>query len=793
MGFLNSVSIAQHIHRRIARLSLHGMVPNAGPQSELRKDRAFTSSTWVYRIYLDNFDSLQRVDRALAERVRGEVSAEALALREGYQYWGLPRHPKKSVQQELQAEVSGAWVDGNTGRVRPKAQKVLKYVELALLVLQEGRASQKQMQVICGGFVYCCMFRRALLGLLNRVWVFITELSGEPPVVKRPLPRLVRLEMLRFVCAIPLAQMNLRSPMRGEVTASDASEYGGGFCISRGLTPMGVHAASCHVRGDLPDVEDHVQVLTVGLFDGIGALRVAADALKLPMGGHISSEVSPEGSRVLESHFPDCTHVGNVEGIDEEMVQGWAAKFSNVGVVVVGGGPPCQGVSGLNSDRKGALKDARSCLFVHVERIFVLCKRAFPWAQVHYLMESVFSMDEKDRLTMSRHMECTPYMLDAGLISICRRPRLYWLSWELCSGPGITVHPPTGEGMSAYQVVELVWPVDTQKFLAVGWKLSGEGPLPTFTTSRPRDKPGNRPAGLWQCESWEVDRWVADKHRFPPYVYRDVHCLVSAAGDRRLPSITEKEVAMGFPVGFTEPCLSKSMQHGDRYLDTRLSLIGNSWHVTVISWLLQQLFFPLGMTPVNGLGEVVKATSPGEDRHLQGYLTRLPLHPSKSHEHRNMEEVLTKKLANFVSVKGEDLMIQAPSENTVKFHRLRASVPGKLWRWKTICGWPWKHSGYHINVLELQAVLTCLAWRIGRKKHRQCRFIHLTDSLVTLHALSRGRSSSRKLRAVLAKINALLLATDVRPIWAYIHTKQNPADRPSRRPVIKRWGKRKPI
>ena len=60
------------------------------------------------------------------------------------------------------------------------------------------------------------------------------------------------------------------------------------------------------------------------------------------------------------------------------MVTQWAAKYSNVGVVLVGGGPPCQGVSGLNADRKGALKDARSNLFVHVKRVYQLVKAKFP-------------------------------------------------------------------------------------------------------------------------------------------------------------------------------------------------------------------------------------------------------------------------------------------------------------------------------------------------------------------------------------------------------------------------------
>ena len=468
MGFLNSVSIAQHIHRRIARLSLHGVLPSRGPQNELRKDKPFSSSDWLYRIYLDNYDSLQKTDKHLASQIQGEVSVESLALRQGYQHWGLPRHPKKSVQQATKAEISGAWVDGETGRVKPKAEKVLKYVELALALLKEGRATQKQMQVVCGGFVYCSMFRRALLGLLNRVWTFISEFEFDPPVIKRDLPYQVRLEMIRFIGCVPLAQMSLRSPMRGDVTASDASEYGGGICISNGLSPMGVHAASCQVRGDVPEIEDHIQVLTVGLFDGIGALRVAADVLKLPMGGHISSEVTPEGSRVLESHFPDSVSVGNVELIDEQMVQEWACRFSNVGVVLVGGGPPCQGVSGLNSDRKGALKDARSCLFVHVKRVYQLCKQTFRWAQVHYLMESVQSMDEADRCVMSNHMGSIPYAIDSEGIAICRRPRLYWISWELCSGAGVTIRSPQGTGMSAFTTVELTADIDPTHYLMAG-------------------------------------------------------------------------------------------------------------------------------------------------------------------------------------------------------------------------------------------------------------------------------------------------------------------------------------
>jgi hypothetical protein len=40
-----------------------------------------------------------------------------------------------------------------------------------------------------------------------------------------------------------------------------------------------------------------------------------------------------------------------------------------------------------------------------------------------------------------------------------------------------------------------------------------------------------------------------------------------------------------------------------------------------------------------------------------------------------------------------------------------------------------------------------------------------------------------KLRAVLSKINSLLLASDVHPVWGYVATKQNPAER-----QMGKWG-----
>ena len=58
--------------------------------------------------------------------------------------------------------------------------------------------------------------------------------------------------------------------------------------------------------------------------------------------------------------------------------------------------------------------------------------------------------------------------------------------------------------------------------------------------------------------------------------------------------------------------------------------------------------------------------------------------------------------------------------------------------------------------------------------------MHLLDSQVATSILTRGRSSSKRLRSVLRRYNALVLAVGAYPLYAYVHSEDNPADVPSR-------------
>lgn len=238
MGFLNSVSLAQHVHRNLVlanNMAEQGQEPNA-PEHELRKDRPFPSGSSLWRVYLDNYDLLEKVEFTEMVAKKDSLAPGVLALRQEYERWEVPRNFKKSVQRSPMTEVQGATVDGVAGVAYPREAKLLKYFSLAVQLCSQRVASQKQWQVACGGLVYFAMFRRPLLGSLNQVWQHIVQFDNSGARVA-PVPADCRLEVLRFLGCLPLARMDFRVDMHPLVTCSDASSQGGGACVSTGVTP----------------------------------------------------------------------------------------------------------------------------------------------------------------------------------------------------------------------------------------------------------------------------------------------------------------------------------------------------------------------------------------------------------------------------------------------------------------------------------------------------------------------------------------------------------------------------
>ena len=95
--------------------------------------------------------------------------------------------------------------------------------------------------------------------------------------------------------------------------------------------------------------------------------------------------------------------------ISLELVKEWASNFPTVSGVILGGGPPCQGVSSLNAGRRGADRDPRSHLYQKFVEVRDWVQQVFTWCPTFFLMESVASMGEADREAYTRAVKILPY------------------------------------------------------------------------------------------------------------------------------------------------------------------------------------------------------------------------------------------------------------------------------------------------------------------------------------------------------------------------------------------------
>ena len=97
--------------------------------------------------------------------------------------------------------------------------------------------------------------------------------------------------------------------------------------------------------------------------------------------------------------------------------------------------------------------------------------------------------------------------------------------------------------------------------------------------------------------------------------------------------------------------------------------------------------------------------------------------------------------------------------------------------WQKMGVWTFKKNS-HINILEESALFRCVAGIA--KRGRSVRSIIITDSNVVKGATTKGRTSSRGLGPVLRRVCSLLVAAGIYLNVAYIPTRLNAADDPTR-------------
>ena len=139
--------------------------------------------------------------------------------------------------------------------------------------------------------------------------------------------------------------------------------------------------------------------MLVAPYDGIGGARRALEILGIRPALYVSFEKDPEACEVRERNYPDVVNFGDMNSYDSDALNQLVAD-SGVKFGLVVGGPPCQGFSALNRNRRG-FNDERSDGISKFAELFFTLRSTIPTVNWHALMENVSSMtyDDRDGIT----------------------------------------------------------------------------------------------------------------------------------------------------------------------------------------------------------------------------------------------------------------------------------------------------------------------------------------------------------------------------------------------------------
>ena len=799
MGWASAVGVMQAIHRRIL-----AMPPPQG--AGLPRDREITKTRVApcgpdqrlheaWQAYLDNYASVHvRQRKAQAQAVR-EINEWHKATRAAWRRWNIPSAEDKSVSESTFAKELGCTIQGVRGALTTAVDRKLQTIGLSFFICSSPAPHRLWLATGAGRWNYHFQFRRAVSSVFFLVWRAIAEWQR-----CAFLPWPVAEELLMAVCLAPTMECQLRARPDLLVTCSDASETGAGIAAAAGLTAYGVRSVLA-LPQSVPPADDRGFAL-ISLFGGIEAGARACNLLGLKPLRHVAVENEKTAVRATSETFPEARAYRDINEFTRTIIH-MCLSGARITFVVVLGGSPCQALSGANATGTG-FADPRSKLFFVMIRVIKDVKAEHH--RVFYLGENVASMSEENREVFTKFMGVKPHRACASGISQVRRDRYYWQSWQVPASPGVTVTEEEGYYRVRFQAAL----PPAEDWVEPGWVFNGDERtrLPTFMRATPKKKETFLPAGIASTPADARRRWQRDQWRYPPYQYKREFMLRHKKQPRVLRPCraAERERLMFLGTDFTRYALNPVLAKADPQAleDARCALIGNSFHAGVVALLLAPLFRTQGLlseTPTPD--ELVQRMGlrPGEifvpgidaslrrprDFHRHDCQRRGHVYPSvadataavDASSTPELEAALFHSIIRAADYRGSDVRLD--SGELLRPHAWpRRSIDPARWAWYTVLSAPFTREE-HINALELKAAFLTLRWRTRSSKRVFTRFLHLIDSQVALSVLVKGRSSSWRLNRILSRINALTLAANLVPSYAYIMSEWNPSDRPSRR------------
>ena len=199
----------------------------------------------------------------------------------------------------------GAHIYGRAGIILPSAERSLLLIGQTWHLLTKDWPRGKDLGIVGGSWVFNMQFRRPTMAAFDQLWQAVTgniRLAGAAPALAT--------ELVSAICLLPLMRIDLRVKVTGMVSASDASEAGGGVTVSSGLSEQGWSRLGEGERHRQQGLEDGL--VLIESFGGIGGARRALELLGITPAAHISIECNPEAVRVTKAAYPGVVHFEDI-------------------------------------------------------------------------------------------------------------------------------------------------------------------------------------------------------------------------------------------------------------------------------------------------------------------------------------------------------------------------------------------------------------------------------------------------------------------------------------------------
>eukprot|EP00435_Cladocopium_sp_Y103_P074422 s46_g48.t1 len=691
----------------------------------VEKQRPLPDTSTKAVVYLDNFDEIHIISK-FSDRLRGEdvgMSEFHKKFVEVCDEDGLPRAAGKQLIHAFAGGLQGGLLDGENGVLRVAPDKLQNFVRISMALLSAKKWSEFQLRHWTGKATFVAAFRRLLFSNLFEMFPLIEEARrGDVAATRQGVD-----EILCVMIMSVIAQSNLRAPVSPEISCTDASETGGATAVATKFKSRFL---------EVPDsqTDDHRCAWCEERLDD--------NELTFPC----SRRCGLRSCSPMCAFSHDESNCSRRELDSPSFGERFAGKNFPLTVAVA-----AQGIA--------------------IQPPLDIKITSYPWDSFTEKGKERLDAMEADSSLAASHWapECKtftaargrPIRLRSGLtISGPRALRSKEKPWGL---PNLTkdenIQVRQGNGMSKRSLQGF------KDGLNAGRIVSLEHPWNSFIWDTPEameltDDPRVFVACFSNCcyGGWRR-KWT---------------CLITS--DPSLAEALHKPDCPGHD--WLVPYEVHETPHG-LVFDTEEEAeypwdFCNTYAMALKESMGRRTPQPVGSLPRDHLMAIfsaVKKATKGLQQESVAMRVAKQVNAWVQEMTPGQEKAHLAKLIRHVK-------LQVDPENGE--FTIMAPYPAFVWLWRTLVAYRWS-SKQHINCLEVGAFLVEIRRRARDVTCLQGRFINITDSQVTFHCLTKGRSSSPRLNRLIRRVAAVSFAADLAPFHLWTISKWNFADHGSRR------------